>query len=624
MTSTVTPSEQDLSHEVQELDEAVIRFAGDSGDGMQLSGTQFSNTAAVFGNDLATFPDFPAEIRAPAGTLPGVSAFQVRFSSYDIHTPGDKPDVLVAMNPAALKVHLDDLKKGGILIVNTGVFRARELRNAGWDTNPLDNEEMLSDYRVIQVDLNHLTKETLKDSGLDARSIMRCKNMAALGLLYWLFNRSLEPTIEELHDKFGEKKPEIAKANVKVLKAGYFYGETVEILQHTYKIKKADLPSGTYRSISGNHALSLGLVAASKLCGVPLYLGSYPITPASDILHELSTYKQDGVITYQAEDEIAAVCSAIGASYAGHLACTTTSGPGIALKGEAMGLAVMTELPLVIINVQRGGPSTGLPTKTEQADLLQALFGRNGECPMPVIAAATPSDCFAMAIEAFRIATKYMVPVLLLSDGYLANGSEPWRLPKIEDLPKFEINYHTTVEGFEPYMRDKKTLARPWVKPGTPGLQHRIGGLEKEDGSGNINYEPDNHEHMVKMRQEKVYRVADDIPEPEFFGDASGGDLLVVGWGSTYGSICGAINGLSDKDLRVARLHLRHIYPLPKSLDATFKKFKKILIPEMNLGQLSILLKAFLPGHDYLEYHKVNGRPFSTEEIASKIEEIVS
>ncbi len=622
MTSVESPGSQGLKKEVEVLDEAIIRFAGDSGDGMQLTGTQFTNTAALLGNDLATFPDYPAEIRAPIGTLAGVSAFQIRFSNFDIHTPGHRPDVLVAMNPASLAVHIDDLKVGGVLLVNTAVFRKREIQMAGFEKNPLEDEAFLGHYRVIQVDLNQLTKETLKDSPLDSRSQMRCKNMAALGILFWLYNRDMESTFDEINTKFG-KKPDVAEANIKVIKAGYNYGETAELLQHTYKVEKADLPKGTYRNISGNNATAYGCVVASKLAGVSLFLGSYPITPASDILHTLSGMKQDDVITFQAEDEIAGICSAIGASFAGRLAMTTTSGPGVALKSEAIGLAVMTELPLVIVNVQRGGPSTGLPTKTEQADLFQALYGRNGECPMPVLAAATPSDCFDMAIEAFRIATKYMIPVMLLTDGYLGNGSEPWLLPNVEDLPEIKVEFRTDPEGFLPYAHDEKTLARPWVKPGTPGLEHRIGGLEKADGTGNVEYSPDNHFHMTKLRQARVDIIADDIAEPAFMGDRDGGDLLVVGWGSTYGAICGGVNLARKEGLKVSQLHLRHLNPLHKSLAGTFSKFKQILIPEMNMGQLYTVLRSEMPAMNMVKMSKVMGRPFYNDEIHAKIQEMI-
>ncbi len=621
MTSTTqTEGEAASARKIEHLEEAIIRFAGDSGDGMQLTGGEFTNNVALFGNDLATFPDYPAEIRAPAGTIPGVSAFQVRFSSFDIHTPGDKADVLVAMNPAALKVCLPQTKKGGIVLVNTGNFNKTDWTKAEFEADPLEDPDYLDGYKVLKVDLNHLTKETLKDSDLEGKAQLRCKNFAALGILFWIFNRDLEPTIRGIEERFG-KKPEVAAANIAVLKAGYNYAETAELLHTTYQVEPAKLPSGTYRNIVGNQAMGLGLLAASKLSGVQLFLGSYPITPASEILQQLSGYKQDGVITFQAEDEIAGICSAIGASFAGKLAVTTSSGPGIALKTEAIGLAVMTELPLVIVNVQRGGPSTGLPTKTEQADLLQAVWGRNGECPVPVLAAATPADCFYMAIEAFRIATKYMTPVLLLSDGYLANGSEPWRLPRIEDLPKIEVRFHTEREGFLPYSRDPETLARPWAPPGTPGLHHRIGGLEKEDGTGNVSYDPENHFHMIKTREAKVQGIAKDIPEPEFFGEESG-DLLVVGWGSTLGSITGGVNRAREEGLKVSRLHLRHVWPLPLSLKETFARFERILIPEMNLGQLHKVLASQIPA-EYVPFSKVTGRPFSNIEIHEKIREVL-
>ena len=605
---------------VEKVDQAIIRFAGDSGDGMQLTGTEFSNSAALFGNDLATFPDFPAEIRAPAGTLPGVSAFQVRFSSFDIHTPGNQPDVLISMNAAALKVHLRDLRKGGIVLANSGNFTKKDLKMAGWESNPLEDEDLANDYRIIPVDLNHLTKETLKDSGLDGRAQMRCKNFAALGILYWLYNRSLEPTIDGINAKFGKRKPEIAEANIAVLKAGYNYAITTELFQRTYEVEPAALPKGTYRNINGNTATGLGCLAASKLAHQPLFLGSYPITPASEILQQLSGYKQHGVVTFQAEDEIAGICSAIGAAYAGHLALTTSSGPGIALKTEAMGLAVMTELPLVIINVQRGGPSTGLPTKTEQADLLQAVYGRNGECPIPVLAAKSPADCFYQAIEAFRLATKYMTPVMLLTDGYLANGSEPWRLPEKEDLEEFKVEYHTDPENFLPYGRDPETLARPWVKPGTPDMRHRIGGLEKADGTGNISYDPANHEKMCHIRRDKVLGIAKELAVPEVDGDDGG--ILMVGWGSTYGAMAGAVHKAREEGIRCAHLHLTNLWPLPPGLDEIFDRYDKVLVTEMNLGQLVKLLRAERPGHDYESFTKIQGRPFYNNEILAKLEEL--
>lgn len=605
---------------VETVEEAVIRFAGDSGDGMQLTGSQFTSNTALAGHDLATFPDFPAEIRAPAGTLPGVSAFQIRFSSRAVHTPGSQPDVLVAMNPAALKVHLDDLKKGGVLIVNSAAFEKRlSLQQAGWDSNPLEAEAIVNDYRVISVDLNKLTRETLEDSPLDQRGKMRCKNFAALGILYWIYNRDMASTIDGIEKRFKAKLPDVAAANVAVLKAGFNYAETVELLDQHYRVEKAQLPKGKYRNIMGNQALALGMVAASKLAKLPLFYGSYPITPASDVLHHLARHKSEGVITFQAEDEIAAACAAIGASYGGVLAATASSGPGIALKGEALGLAVMVELPLVVINVQRGGPSTGMPTKTEQADLFQAVWGRNGECPMPVIAASTPSDCFDVAIEAARIALKYMTPVMLLTDGYLGNGAAPWLLPDVASLPDISRPFRTEVEGYQPYLRDPETLARDWAKPGTEGLRHRIGGLEKEDVTGNVSYDPDNHFHMVRTRAAKVARVADDIAEPELDG-ADKGRLLIVGWGSTHGAIKGALSVARSKGRDVSHLHLRHVWPLPKSVATTIANFDKVLVPEMNLGQLRRILAAEIPA-DYVGMNKVTGRPFYSEEIAQAIEE---
>src|SRR5215475_11145705 len=523
----------------ERIDQAVIRFAGDSGDGMQITGSQFTNTVALYGNDIATFPDFPAEIRAPAGTLPGVSGYQLHFASGDIFTPGDSVDVLIAMNPAALKVNLADLKKNGILIINSDSFKEADLKKAQSATNPLEDHS-LDGYRLFSVELERLTRVALEHLGLDAKSMDRCKNFFALGMCYWLYNRSMDSTVRWIQDKF-KNKPLLVEANKLAMKAGYSYCEATEAFQISYEIPPAKLAPGIYRSMSGNQALALGFVAASQKSGLRLFQGSYPITPASDILHELSQYKDFGVITFQAEDEIAAITSAIGAAYAGALAITTTSGPGMALKTEAMGLAVAVEIPLVICDIQRGGPSTGLPTKTEQADLLQALFGRNSEAPIPVLAAATPSDCFWIALEASRIAVKYMVPVVILSDGYLANGSEPWRIPGVGELPEFPVNFRTEPEGFKPYRRNPETLARPWAIPGTPGLEHRIGGLEKQDVSGNINYEPLNHEKMVRLRAAKVEAIAQDIPDIVPVGDLDG-DLLIVAWGSTHGSITAAVN----------------------------------------------------------------------------------
>jgi 2-oxoglutarate ferredoxin oxidoreductase subunit alpha len=604
--------------ERRKLEDVVIRFAGDSGDGMQLTGSQFTTTSALMGNDLATFPDFPAEIRAPAGTLPGVSAFQVRIADHDIHTPGDAPDVLVAMNPAALKTNLLDLKPGGALIVNTDEFHDRNLKKAGYAANPLDNGS-LDGYQLFKVELGTLTRRALADSGLDNRSQERCKNFFALGMCYWMFNRPLEPTIQWLGRKF-KSKPELRDANIKVLKAGWNFCDITEVFHQRYEIEPARLAPGIYRNIMGNSALALGLVAASRRSGLALFQGAYPITPASDVLHELSTYKHFGVTTFQAEDEIAAMCAAIGAAYGGALAVTTTSGPGIALKSEAMNLALMVELPVVIIDIQRGGPSTGLPTKTEQADLLQVMFGRNSDSPLPVIAASSPADCFDTALEACRLAVKYMVPVVVLSDGYLANGSEPWRLPKLEDLPDLRVEFRSDPSGFAPYLRDPQTLARPWAIPGTPGLEHRVGGLEKEDGTGNVSYDPLNHEHMIHQRAEKVARIAREIPPLEVVGDPEGGDLLVLGWGSTAGAITGAVNAARREGLSVSRAHLRHLNPFPADLGEVLARFDKVLVPEMNLGQLALLLRArYLK--DVISYSKVQGKPFFRHEIVAKIKE---
>ena len=601
------------------LDQAVIRFCGDSGDGMQITGGQFTNTAAVFGNDLATFPDFPAEIRAPAGTLPGVSGFQIHFASTDVFTPGDRVDVLIAMNPAALKMNVADLKTGGILIVNTDNFKDVDLKKAQMTSNPLDDHS-LDGYRLFKVDLTKLTRAALKDLGLDAKTMDRCKNFFALGMCYWLYNRSMETTNRYLDDKFKDK-PQIVEANKLAMKAGYAFCEMTEAFQVSYEIPKAKLPPGRYRNISGNSALAMGLIAASQKCGLPLFLGSYPITPASDILHELSMYKNFGVLTFQAEDEIAAVTSAIGAAYGGALATTTTSGPGMALKTEAIGLAIMTELPLVICNIQRGGPSTGLPTKTEQADLMQALFGRNSEAPLPIIAASTPGDCFWVALEASRIALKYMIPVIVLSDGYLANGAEPWKIPQLSELPNFPVTFRTDPEGFQPYKREAQTLSRPWAVPGTPGLEHRIGGLEKQDGTGNVNYEPLNHEHMVHLRAEKVQRIVQDVPDVVPEGDAEG-DLLIIGWGSTYGSITAAVRSKRAAGKKIGQVHLRWLNPLPKNLHDVMKRYKKVLVPEMNLGQLVWVLRAkYLV--DAISYPKVQGKPFQVSEIEAKIDEVL-
>ncbi len=604
------------------IDRAVIRFAGDSGDGMQVTGSQFTNTVALYGNDIATFPDFPAEIRAPAGTLPGVSGYQLHFSSNEIFTPGDAVDVLIAMNPAALKTNVADLKANGILIVNSDAFAENDLRKAQMTSNPLEDHS-LDKYRLFSVELERLTKVALDHLGMDAKSIGRSKNFFALGMCYWLYNRSMESTVRWIESKFA-KTPLLVEANKLAMKAGYAYCEATEAFQISYEIPPAKLAPGLYRSMSGNQALALGLVAASQKSGLRLFQGSYPITPASDILHELSQYKDFGVITFQAEDEIAAITSAIGAAYAGALAVTTTSGPGMALKTEAMGLAVAVEIPLVVCDIQRGGPSTGLPTKTEQADLLQALFGRNSEAPIPIVAPATPSDCFWAAMEACRIAVKYMVPVIILSDGYLANGAEPWRIPELSELPDIPVKFETNPVDFKPYRRNPETLARPWAIPGTPGLEHRIGGLEKQDVTGNINYEPLNHEKMVRIRAAKVEAVAQDIPLAEPEGDPDG-DLLIVAWGSTHGAITAAVKaqreGLDGRK-RIGHLHLRHLNPLPSNVGEILKRYKKVLVPELNMGQLSWVLRAkFLV--NAIGLNKIQGRPFKQSELEQKIEELL-
>lgn len=600
------------------LKSSIIRFAGDSGDGMQLTGTQFTQTAAELGNDLSTLPDYPAEIRAPAGTLFGVSGFQIQFSSADIHSPGDEPDVLVAMNPAALKVNLKDLKKGGMIIANTDAFNKKNLELAKYNTNPLEDGS-LSGYQLFEVPITKTTTIALQDSGLNMKETTRCKNFFALGLMYWMFNRQMETTIDWIKSKF-KKQPKIMEANINALKAGYHFGDTTEIFTTRYEVKPAKLEKGTYRNINGNEATALGMIAASKKSGLPLFLGSYPITPASDILHELSRHKNYGVKTFQAEDEIAGICSAIGASFGGALGLTTTSGPGLALKTEAIGLAVMVELPLVIVNVQRGGPSTGLPTKTEQADLLQAIYGRNGESPVPVIASSTPADCFTMAYEAARLALKFMTPVICLTDGYLANGSEPWKLPHADELPEINVKFVTDPEGYQPYARDEN-LSRPWAIPGTPGLEHRIGGLEKENVTGNVCYVPENHELMCKLRAQKVKNIENHIPLLEVEGPQEG-ELLVIGWGSTYGAITAARENLMAKGTDVSRIHIKYLNPFPKNLGDILKRFKKVLVCEMNLGQLANLLRnEFLV--DCLQLNKVQGLPFKAYEIENKILEIL-
>jgi len=601
------------------IEQAVIRFAGDSGDGMQVTGSQFTNTVALYGNDIATFPDYPAEIRAPAGTEPGVSGFQLNFSSGEVHTPGDAVDVLIAMNPAALKVNIGDLKANGILIVNSDSFEETDLRKAHLTANPLE-DHTLDKFRVFPVELQRLTRAALQHLGLDAKAMDRCKNFFALGMCYWLYNRSMEPTVRWIDDKF-KKKPLLAEANQLALKAGYSYCEATEVFQTSYEIPPAQLSPGVYRNLSGNQALALGFITAAHKAGLQLFLGSYPITPASDILHELSQYKNFGVLTFQAEDEIASITSAIGASYAGKLAITTTSGPGMALKTEALGLAVMTELPLVICDIQRGGPSTGLPTKTEQADLLQALFGRNSEAPIPVLAAATPGDCFWIAVEACRIALKYMVPVIVLSDGYLANGAEPWRIPSVDEIPGITVHFATDPRDFHPYKRHPETLARPWAIPGTPGLEHRIGGLEKQDVTGNVNYEPLNHENMVRIRAAKIDAITQDVPNVMPNGDAEG-DLLIVSWGSTCGSITQSVKAQREKGRRIGHLHLRYLNPLPGNVGDILKRYRKVLVPELNMGQLLWVLRAkYLV--NAIGLNKIQGRPFKQSELDQKIEEVL-
>ncbi len=606
------------------VEDVVIKFAGDSGDGMQLTGSQFTNNTALIGNDLSTFPDFPAEIRAPQGTLPGVSGYQLHFSSNRIYTPGDNCDVLVAMNAAALKVNLKALKPGGIIIANTDGFDNKNLRLANYadGVNPLENGS-LSNYEVHKIDVTKLTREALKDIQLGTKEKDRAKNMFVLGFLYWLYNRDLTSTFSFLHDKFG-KRPEILDSNIKVLQAGYNYGDTVEAFSARYAVEKAKLPPGQYRSITGNTALSYGLIAAAENANLPLFLGSYPITPASDILHELARHKNFGVRTFQAEDEIAGITSAIGASYGGSLGITTTSGPGMALKAEAMGLAVVLEIPLLIIDIQRGGPSTGLPTKTEQSDLLQAYYGRNGECPMPIISASTPSDCFDAVYEAVRISVQHMTPVIFLSDGYIANGAEPWRFPKSNDLPPINVSFKKQLDSdeatFLPYKRDKN-LVRPWAVPGTAGLEHRIGGLEKEDITGNVSYDPDNHEHMVKTRQAKVDLIANDIPLQTLDSGPEKGDVLVLGWGSTYGAIKSAVAELQRQGRSVAHAHLRYLRPFPRNLGEIIGNYKHILIPEINNGQLiKIIRDKYMV--DAKGHNKIKGVPITRTELVKAIGEM--
>jgi 2-oxoglutarate ferredoxin oxidoreductase subunit alpha len=622
-TVTVSTAARD-SRPKRELDRVVIRFAGDSGDGMQLTGDRFTSEAAAFGNDLATLPNFPAEIRAPAGTLPGVSSFQLHFADFDILTPGDRPDVLVAMNPAALKANIADLPPGGTLIVNTDEFTTRNLTKVDYRTNPLDDGS-LEQFAVHPVAMATITRKALEPTGMSKKDAERAKNMFALGLLSWMYNRETEGTEKFLRVKFA-KRPELAEANIIAFRTGWNYGETTESFAVTYQVAPAALPHGTYRQITGNTALSYGLVAAGQLSKLGVFLGSYPITPASDILHELSKHKNFGVMTFQAEDEIAGIGAALGASFGGQLGVTTTSGPGLALKSETLGLAVTLELPLLVIDVQRGGPSTGLPTKTEQADLLQAMFGRNGEAPVPIVAPRSPADCFDAVLDATRIALTYRTPVLLLSDGYLANGSEPWLIPDIGTLPDLTVEFATEPNGrngstgtFLPYLRDPETLARPWAVPGTPGLMHRIGGLEKADVTGDISYEPDNHERMVRLRRAKIDRIT--VPDIEVDDPTGDAELLVLGWGSTYGPIGAACRRVRKLDGRIAQAHLRHLNPFPANLGDVLARYRTVVVPEMNLGQLALLLRArYLV--DVVSHTKVAGVPFQAEELQNVLTEI--
>ncbi len=619
--STSTEKLPASTKQVEQLDGATVRLAGDSGDGMQLMGSQLTNTSALAGNDVATFPDFPAEIRAPRGTRAGVSGFQVQFASEDIFTPGDTLDALVAMNPAALITNISDLKPGGVLIVNEDSFEAKDLKLANLATNPLEDHS-LDNYKVIRVPLTKLTRKSVEEVGLSTKISDRCKNFFAMGLIYWLFGRELDATLRFIANKFGNK-PDIADANEKALRAGWYYGETTEVFVSSYRVDPAKLQPGTYRNVMGNQALAWGLITAAEMSGQRLFYGSYPITPASDVLHELSKYKNFGVRTFQAEDEIAAICAVIGAAFGGDMAVTTSSGPGIALKGEAIGLALMLELPMIIMNIQRGGPSTGLPTKTEQSDLFQALYGRNGESPLPVIAARSPSDCFDVAQEAWRISTRFMIPVMLLSDGYIANGAEPWRIPDVASLQQIPVSHPGPAENgdeFLPYARDER-LARPWAIPGTPGLEHRIGGLEKEDGTGNVSYDPDNHQHMTNVRQKKIDNIAFDIPAQTAVGPDSG-DLLVLSWGGTYGACVTAVDHCQSQGLSVAHAHLRYMNPFPANLQELLKRYDKVLIPELNMGQLRWVIRAsFLIDAEGL--NKVMGKPFTVAEIETKIQEMI-
>lgn len=621
MASTIS-SQSGTPKQISTIDEATVRFCGDSGDGMQLAGTQFTTASALVGNDVATFPDFPAEIRAPRGTKAGVSGYQIHFSSNVIYTPGDTVDALVAMNPAALATNLADLRSGGVLLANKDAFEKKGLAQAGYKTNPLEDGS-LDGYSLHAVEMTKLTRLAVEGLGLSTKEADRCRNFFAMGLVFWLYDRPIDPTLRYIEQKFG-KRPDVARANTLALKAGYHYGETIEAINTQYHVGPADLKPGTYRNIMGNTATAWGLMTAAKLSGKRLFLGAYPITPASDILHELAKHKNFDVLTYQAEDEIAAMTSTIGAAFAGVMAVTVSSGPGIALKGEALGLAVITELPMVIVNVQRGGPSTGLPTKTEQSDLYQALFGRNGECPMPVIAAQSPADCFDIAQEAWRLAVRYMTPVFVLTDGYIANGSEPWRIPDLDELPKIPVEHPAARDNgqpFLPYERDER-LARPWAIPGTKGLMHRLGGLEKQDGSGNVSYDPLNHQHMIETRAKKVAIMAEDIPDQQIDGPDSG-KLLVLSWGGTYGACATAVHTAQAEGKLVSHCQLRYLNPFPKNLKDIVSRFDQVLVPELNLGQLRTVIRAeYLV--DAIGLNKVQGKPFSVGEIVTKINSLLA
>jgi 2-oxoglutarate ferredoxin oxidoreductase subunit alpha len=619
MATQTTPSRL----KVAEVETVTIRFVGDSGDGMQLTGAEFTRASALAGNDVATFPDFPAEIRAPAGSLAGVSGYQVNIGAKDVHTPGDAPDVLVAMNPAALKTNLVELKPGGLLLVNTGAFTPGNLEKAGYAANPLEDESLRKSHRVVAIDMNRLTELALAGSGLSAKDVARCKNYFALGLLNWLYSRPADPQADAIRKKFA-KKPELAEANIKVFEAGYAFGETSEIFFERYDVPASRLAPGLYRTVTGNHAAALGFAAVAKTTGKQVFFGGYPITPSTEIVQELSKWKEHGIVTFQAEDEIAGIGSAIGAAFAGALAVTATSGPGLALKVEMIGLAIITELPIVIVDVQRGGPSTGMPTKTEQADLLMALFGRHGEAPMPVLAAQSPADCFWAAMEAMRVAVKWMTPVLLLTDGYLANGSEPFRIPDASELPKVEPRYAVAPNRdgqYLPYLRDEK-LIRPWAIPGTPGLEHRVGGLEKDSLTGMVSYDGANHEHMVRIRAQKVRNVVEDVPDVKVEGPANA-DLLLVSWGGTYGSVRTAAEALRAEGKAVSHVHLRWLNPLPKNLGEVLRRFPKVLVPEVNDGQLAFYLRGTFPGVDPISYTRINGKPLRVSELVEKVNAIL-